>query len=145
MLQTQAVASSGPGQLSPDTTRMHSPPRPTATSGMDECSRVLLDQQSADLEATMNVLAAAQSHWDNMTPCDTSARDEAARIRQRPTALHRLDAGAPTPASSPNNLNSYAACMAEGTPMSDNTQRLAAISHYCQRLLKHCRQRKEFA
>ncbi|CAI8735819.1 hypothetical protein EMIT0P44_140070 [Pseudomonas sp. IT-P44] len=27
-----------------DTTRMHSPPRPTATSGTDECSRVLLDQ-----------------------------------------------------------------------------------------------------
>ncbi len=28
----------------PDNTRMHSPPRPTATSGTDECSRVLLDQ-----------------------------------------------------------------------------------------------------
>jgi len=26
----------------------------------------------------MNALAAAQSHWDNMTPVDTSARDEAA-------------------------------------------------------------------
>ncbi|MBI3908504.1 MAG: hypothetical protein HY309_24450 [Pseudomonas fluorescens] len=26
----------------------------------------------------MNALAAAQSRWDRMTPCDTSARDEAA-------------------------------------------------------------------